>query len=70
MERRFVSKDASGKSAMDAAFFRHNRYQIVSPGIDRKLGHGGLWPLRDFPRQNGDRDNLTNFAEGRLEAGR
>ncbi len=60
---------ATGEMRMQTIFQGQNRFQIVSAGFDRKIGKGGLWPLR-FPDQTEDRDNLTNFAEWRLETGR
>jgi hypothetical protein len=47
---------------------REGAFQIISAGRDRWYGQGGIWPLKS-PVQKYDRDNLTNFAERRLEVG-
>jgi hypothetical protein len=47
------------------------KFQIVATGLDETFGDGSNGNLRLSKRGNGfsegDMDNLTNFAEGRLE---
>lgn len=65
----YVRRRTVLENRMDTEFVGNDRVQIISAGMDRKYGTGGPWPLR-FPEQKYDEDNLSNFAERRLVAGR
>ncbi len=48
--------------------YNKTTYQLISPGMNRKLGDGGTYDPGDPSTLAGenDRDNLTNFQTGRL----
>jgi prepilin-type N-terminal cleavage/methylation domain-containing protein len=46
--------------------YNNDTYQIVSAGLDEKLGSGGRPPAEDEAYSGPDTDNITNFSQGTM----
>lgn len=65
-----MPEDANGNGRLDIVYINPKTFQIVSPGVDRTYGLGGVY-LKDKPNgglmNRSDYDNITNFQSGVLK---